>query len=120
MSNERNLKTKKAISYNISHYLTSNKIKKTDFAKMIGVTRPTVKRWIDCDCIPELDQFPIICEILNISIYEFIGVEDPNKLNDDEKEILELYVSNMNFRHLVDRYRSEESFRNTIDKIIEL
>ena len=30
-----------------------------------------------------------------------------------------MYYNNMNFRHLIDRYRSDETFRNELDKVIE-
>lgn len=112
-------KTRIAISNNIKDYLERNNMTMTAFGKIFNVTRPTVKRWIDCDCAPELELFPSICELLNITIYEFIGVEDPNKLTEDQFLILEAYTNNVNFRNLIDRYRSDETFRNKIDKLIE-
>lgn len=115
---EKNPKTKQSISNHIKTYLSNNNMTMTSFGKLFNVTRPTVKRWIDCDCVPELELFPAICELLNITIYEFIGVEDPNKLTEVEFEIIESYHNNENFRVLIDRYRSDSKFRNDIDKMI--
>lgn len=115
---EKNPKTKQSISNHIKTYLNNNNMTMTSFGKLFNVTRPTVKRWIDCDCVPELELFPAICELLNITIYEFIGVEDSNKLTEVEFEIIESYHNNENFRVLIDRYRSDSKFRNDIDKMI--
>ena len=118
MPNVKSQKVKQAISNNIQNYLTKNKISKTEFGKMLGVTRPAVKNWLDCRNVPDLELFPAICELLNITIYEFIGVEDPCKLTETQLEIIESYENNLNFRTLIDRYRSDSKFRNDIDKMI--
>ncbi len=120
MPNVKSQKVKQSIANNIQNYLTKNKMNKTDFGKMLGVTRPAVKNWLDCRNVPDLELFPTICELLNITIYEFIGVEDPNKLTETQLEIIESYENNINFRTLIDRYRSDSKFRNDIDKLMEL
>ena len=53
----------KVINY-IKTYLNNNNMTMTSFGKLFNVTRPTVKRWIDCDCVPELELFPAICELV--------------------------------------------------------
>lgn len=106
---EKSQKAKQAIANNIQNYLTTNNIKMTEFGRMLGVTRPAVKFWLEGRNIPNLELFPTICEILNISIYEFIGTKDPYKLNETQNE---------NFRTLIDRYRSDSKFRNEIDKLL--
>ena len=115
---EKSQKVKQAIASNIQNYLTTNNIKMTEFGRMLGVTRPAVKFWLEGRNIPDLELFPTICEILNISIYEFIGAEDPYKLNETQLEIIESYHNNENFRILIDRYRSDSKFRNDVDKLI--
>ena len=115
---EKSQKVKQAIANNIQNYLTTNNIKMTEFGRMLGVTRPAVKFWLECRNIPDLELFPRICEILNISIYEFIGAKDPYKLNETQLEIIESYHNNENFRTLIDRYRSDSKFRNEIDKLL--
>lgn len=120
MPNVKSDKVKQAISNNIQKYLSNNKMSKTDFGKIFGVTRPAVKNWIDCRNVPDLELFPAICDLLNITIYEFIGVEDPNKLTETQLEIIESYENNINFRTLIDRYRSDSKFRNDVDKLMEL
>lgn len=120
MPSEKSQKVKQAIANNIQNYLTSNNIKMTEFGRMLGVTRPAVKFWLEGRNIPDLELFPKICEILNISIYEFIGIEDPYKLNETQFEIIESYNNNINFRTLIDKYRSDSTFRNQVDKLLEL
>ena len=89
---EKSQKVKQAIANNIQNYLTTNNIKMTEFGRMLGVTRPAVKFWLEGRNIPDLELFPSICEILNISIYEFIGAEDPYRLTETQiEEIIEAF-----------------------------
>lgn len=115
----KNQNVKSSISKHIKNYLNKNpKVSKSEFGKLFNVSHTTVNRWINELCVPELELFPAICDLLNITIYEFIGVEDPNKLTKVEFEIIESYHNNENFRVLIDRYRSDSKFRNDIDKMI--
>ena len=115
---EKSQKVKQAIANNIQNYLTTNNIKMTEFGRVLGVTRPAVKFWLEGRNIPDLELFPSICEILNISIYEFIGAEDPYRLTETQVEIIESYHNNENFRNLIDRYRSDSKFINEVDKLM--
>ena len=115
---EKSQKVRTSIANHIHNYLETNNIKMTEFGRMLGVTRPAVKFWLEGRNIPDLELFPYICELLNITIYEFIGVEDPYKLNETQLEIIESYENNVNFRNLIDRYRSDSKFRNDVDKLM--
>lgn len=114
----KNQNVKSSISKHIKNYLLNNNISKLQFGKIFNVSHTTVNRWLSEYCVPELELFPAICDLLNITIYEFIGVEDPNKLTETEFEIIESYHNNENFRQLIDRYRSDSKFRNDIDKLM--
>lgn len=115
-----NKSIKESISKQIQIYLKKTNITKTSLGEALGVTRTSINRWINCVCAPEIELFPKLCEILEISIFELLGLSLEDHLTKDEIEILHLYASSINFRILIDRYRSEESFKNEIDKIIEL
>ncbi|MBQ4060620.1 MAG: helix-turn-helix transcriptional regulator [Bacilli bacterium] len=118
MAISKSSKVKQSIATNIQNYLDNNKLTMTGFGRLVGVTRSAVKFWLEGRNIPDIDLFPAICDLLNITIYEFIGVEDPNKLTETEFEIIESYHNNENFRILIDRYRSDSKFRNDIDKLM--
>ena len=60
MPNVKSQKVKQAISNNIQNYLTKNKLSKTEFGKMLGVTRPAVKNWLDCNNISNEEQYRLI------------------------------------------------------------
>lgn len=68
---------------------------KTSLSELLSVTRTSINRWINCICAPDLVLFPRLCEVLN------------------------MYYNNMKFRHLINRYRSDETFRNELDKVLE-
>lgn len=118
MAISKSSKVKQSIATNIQNYLDNNKLTMTGFGRLVGVTRSAVKFWLEGRNIPDLELFPSICEILNISIYEFIGAENPYRLTETQVEIIESYHNNENFRNLIDRYRSDSKFRNEVDKLM--
>lgn len=118
MPSSKNPNVKSSISKHIQKYLNDNNISKLQFGKIFNVTHTTVNRWVNELCVPELELFPALCELLNVTIYEFIGVEDPHKLTETQLEIIESYENNLNFRTLIDRYRSDSKFRNEVDKLM--
>ena len=46
--------------------LTERNISQTKFAIAIGVKQQTVSEWIKGECLPSLDTYRTICEVLQI------------------------------------------------------
>ena len=110
---------KESISKQIQKYLNDTKMSKTSLSELLGVTRTSINRWINCICAPDIELFPRLCEVLNISIFELLGLSIEDHFSTNEVEILNMYYNNMNFRHLIDRYRSDKTFRNELDKVLD-
>lgn len=114
-----NKSIKESISKQIQKFLNNSKMPKSTFGSLFGVTRTSVNRWINCICAPDIELFPKLCEVMNITIFELLGLQLEDHLQSEIYEIINMYYNSINFRHLIDRYRSDEIFRKELDKIIE-
>lgn len=65
---------KSSISKHIQKCLNDNNIFKLQFGKIFHISHTTVNRWINELYVLELELFSSLCELLNVTIYEFIGV----------------------------------------------
>ena len=119
MDNNENA-VRKSISKYISEYLKKTNMSKAKFGKIFGVSATSVTRWIECICSPNIELIPKISEVINVPIQELLGVSEARDYKPSEVRIMKDYSSNMEFKDLVDRYMSDESFRKTIDYIVGL
>ena len=65
---------KSSISKHIQKNLNDINIFKLQLVKIFHISHTTVNRWINELCVLELELFSSLCELLNVTIYEFIGV----------------------------------------------
>ena len=68
------------IGKNIENLRNSKKMKQEDFAKAIGVSRPTVSNWEQGKNPPTTDQLIRLSEIFHISIDELLGLRKSKKI----------------------------------------
>ncbi len=118
MENQTNIKEN--ICKNISRAISSGKIKVSELAKACNLSITSVARWRDGQCLPDVNLFPTICKLLDISLYEFLGLVPDNNLSNNQQDILHIYSSDDNFRNLIDKYRQNPEFRETISQILKL
>lgn len=83
------------------------------------MTRRSINSWVNCIYAHDIELFTRLCEVLNISIFELLGLSIKDYSSSNEVEILNMYYNNTNFKHLIDRYRSDKTLRNELDKVIE-
>ncbi len=114
-----NKSIKESISKQIQKFLNNSKMPKSTFGSLFGVTRTSVNRWINCVCAPDIELFPKLCEVMDITIFELLGLPLEDHLPSEISEVVNMYYSNMNFRYLIDKYRSDEPFRKEIDMMID-
>ena len=55
---------------------------------MFHISHTTVNRWINELCVSELELFSSLCELLNVTIYQFIGVWVTYKFTETQLEII--------------------------------
>ena len=118
-SNEINLKEN--IIQNLQIWYKSQKIytQKT-LAAELGVTQTSINRWLDGKCLPDIGLWFKLCNIMNISISTFLGIENSDSLSLRESEIIKYYQENLSFKTFIDKYFSDETFKTTIDSLSTL
>ncbi len=121
MSDNTKISAKDNIQKCIKDYLESTNESYVKFAKALGVSDTSVKRWANGVCSPDIDLLLPICEHINVTIFELFGLSaNSGDLSSDEIELLKLYASSIDFKTLVDKYRSDSSFKEHIDYIVNL
>mgnify|MGYP003298223192 CR=1 FL=1 len=111
---------KESICSHIDTWLSQHKeYTNQTFAKKLGVTDTSVMRWRKRVCIPNVDIFPDICNILGITLSAFLGYNDMTVLSQKEKELLTLYRESDNFKSIIDKYLSYQEFQNNLNSILK-
>ena len=112
-----NIDIKKNVFNNIKDWIDNNKVSVRSFASQLGVSYTSAYRWYSGVCLPDIDLFPAICKIMNISLPDLLGLTVLPKC---EQDILYLYANDDNFRNLIDKYMSNDDFKKTIDILVKI
>lgn len=48
----------------------------TEIARRLGVTQSTIYKYLHCDKFPSIDTFANLCEILDVSADDILGLND--------------------------------------------
>lgn len=121
MNQSTNTNLKENIIKNLQTWYKSQKIftQKT-LAAELGVSQTSINRWLDGKCLPDIALWVRLCDIMNISITKFLGLDDSNSLSLRESEIIRYYQENLSFKSFIDKYFSDEAFKTTIDSLSTL
>jgi len=121
MNPSTNTNLKENIIKNLQTWYKSQKIftQKT-LAAELGVSQTSINRWLDGKCLPDIALWVRLCDIMNISITKFLGLDDSNSLSLRESEIIRYYQENLSFKSFIDKYFSDEAFKTTIDSLSTL
>lgn len=121
MNNNIKFSAKDNIQKCIKDYLEKTNESYVKFAKALGVSDTSVKRWVNGVCSPDIDLLLPICEHINVSIFELFGLStNEDNLTNDEVQLLKLYAGSLDFKTLVNKYRSDSSFKEHIDYLVNL
>jgi len=85
--NEQN-DIEKNITLNLNKYMSEKNKKRADLALYLETTTASVSRFFTGISTPSIIQIVKICEFLDITIYQLLGIEDPTILTDDEIKII--------------------------------
>ncbi len=67
-----------AVCERIRYYRKKKGMEQKQLAQMLGITGNAVTNWENGRSRPDIQALPRLCEILNISLYELMGLQDPN------------------------------------------
>ena len=112
---------KENILKNLINWFYSQSIyNQVSLASALGVSRQSVTRWLTRVCIPDTTLWFKLCEIMNISIVEFLGLNQKAMLSQTETNLINNYKNDLSFKSFIDRYFSDENFKRTIDSLATL
>lgn len=83
---------KTQIAEKLKSVLQSRGLSPMDLSKLTGISRSTIEGYIKAKSLLKLDSLIAICDKLQISADEFLGLKAlPASQTEDEKELLTLY-----------------------------
>jgi len=100
-----------------SWYKTQAIYTQKTLANELGVTQTSINRWLDGKCLPDISLWLKLCNIMDISISTFLGIDNSNSLSLRESEIIKTYQEDLSFKNFIDKYFSDEKFKATIDSL---
>ena len=76
----------------IDMLLQNKNLKRIDIAKAVDFSVNNISRWKTKGCLPDISVGLQVADYLGVSVrFLLTGQEEPNELNCEEKEILELF-----------------------------
>lgn len=101
---------KMTIGEKIFYLLSEKGISQKDFSEKTGISQSTISDWKRKGTNPAADKIMIICDALNISVYQLLNESGNNKENELDYMIIskesEEYILLESFRNL-DKYAKE-------------
>lgn len=104
----------------ITWFYSQSIYNKSSLATALGVSGQSVARWLTRVCIPDTALWFKLCEIMNISIVEFLGLDKNAMLSQTESTLINNYKNDLSFKSFIDHYFSDENFKRTIDSLAVL
>ena len=62
------------IQKNLREAILTSNISKKELSKRLGVNPSTISKYLHCDKFPSIDTFANLCEILDVSADEILGL----------------------------------------------
>ena len=97
----------------IKHYREALGIEQKALAELIGVTKNAISNWECGRSRPDVNLLPIICEALNITLYDLFSLGDPTIRYTAHEQLMVANYQDLNVGHqrAVDRKRVENAHR---------
>ncbi len=97
----------KVLCQNLKKYLAQSRVQQKELAVACGKTEGTISHWVDGRVSIPIKYIPVICEMLDITLYDLFGLPDPSLLSETERRVL-------------NAYRKDEVFKLITDKVLYL
>ena len=83
---------KQILADRIRHHRLQRGFEQKELAERIGITGNAISNWETGRARPDVSLLPVICDALDITLYELFGLEGPNaRLSADETKLIERY-----------------------------
>lgn len=85
------MSTKDDIQFALNSLFDESGRKRSELADYLGVSRAAVSNWLTGNNSIDMELIPGICDFFHISVDEFFGRREINRMSTDEQELLSLY-----------------------------
>lgn len=104
---------------NIKHYREKLGIEQKELGSRIGVIGNTISNWENGYSRPDLNHIPNICKVLNITLYELFGIDDPLYIYTSREQMLvnDYRLLNDNSKFIVDNLVQSLRLVGSIDNV---
>lgn len=118
ISTSQNTNLKENILNNIyTWFYNQTTYSQMSLGKKLGVSQTTVARWLERKCLPDISLWPAICEIMDITIPQFLKLDSSSSMSNKESQLLNAYQNDLSFKSFIDKYLSDETFKQTINSL---
>ena len=72
--------------------IVRNVMDQNEFGKALGESPQNTNKWFNPNfpnAVPNVNHYPKICELLNITLFDIFGIKDPNNLSSEHRKIIE-------------------------------
>lgn len=79
---------------------------KNKFMQELNFSNENIKTYTNLNVIvvPPFETFPAICKFFNVTLYEFMGIDDPYELTPEDRERLKALKANQSLCDVVDGF----------------
>jgi len=89
------------VQKNLSYYLNLKKISQKELATMLNVSQSAVTNWIKGKNSPDIEIVAEICNILDITVTQLFGMNEPNDYSILEQTIILRYRQHPELQHAI-------------------
>lgn len=77
---------------------------KNKFMEELGFSNENIKTYTNLNVIvvPPFETFPDICKFFNVTLYEFMGIDDPYELTEEDRKRLKAIKDNKALSEVID------------------
>ncbi len=93
----------RVVGQNLKKYLAQSRVQQKELAVACGKTEGTISHWVDGRVSIPIKYIPVICEMLEITLYELFELPDPCLLSEAERKVLNAYRKDEVFKLISDR-----------------
>ena len=92
-----------AISRSLKKYLAKHRIQQKELAVACNKTEGTISHWVEGRVKVPVNYIPVICEVLDITLYELFDIPDPSLLSEQEKTVISEYRNDEELKLIINR-----------------
>lgn len=75
-----------------------------ELAKALGINPSAITKWLNGERVPDIQNIPLVCELLNISLNQFFGINEDRVITQSELKYIETIEKHPELKAILDKY----------------